>query len=36
VTFTADAARLPYRNIGSFGIACAAVEGLTRTLAAEY
>lgn len=29
VTFTADAARLPYRNIGSFGIACAAVEGLT-------
>jgi NAD(P)-dependent dehydrogenase (short-subunit alcohol dehydrogenase family) len=36
LTFTADAARLPYRDIGSFGIACAAVEGLTRTLAAEY
>jgi 3-oxoacyl-[acyl-carrier protein] reductase len=36
LTFTADAARLPYREVGSFGIACAAVEGLTRTLAAEY
>ncbi len=36
LTFTADAARLAYSNIGSFGIACAAVEGLTRSLAAEY
>ena len=36
LTFTADAARLPYREVGSFGIACAAVEGLTRTFAAEY
>ena len=36
LTFTADAARLAYRNIGSFGIACAAVEALTRSLAAEY
>jgi 3-oxoacyl-[acyl-carrier protein] reductase len=36
LTFTADAARLTYRNIGSFGIACAALEGLTRALAAEY
>jgi 3-oxoacyl-[acyl-carrier protein] reductase len=36
LTFTADAARLAYPNIGSFGIACAAVEALTRTLAAEY
>jgi NAD(P)-dependent dehydrogenase (short-subunit alcohol dehydrogenase family) len=35
LTFTADAARLAYPNIGSFGIACAAVEGLTRALAAE-
>lgn len=36
LTFSADAARLPYREVGSFGVACAAVEGLTRTLAAEY
>jgi 3-oxoacyl-[acyl-carrier protein] reductase len=35
LTFTADAARLAYPNIGSFGVACAAVEGLTRALAAE-
>ena len=35
LTFSADAARLTYPNIGSFGIACAAVEGLTRALAAE-
>jgi 3-oxoacyl-[acyl-carrier protein] reductase len=35
LTFSADAARLPYPNIGGFGIACAAVEGLTRSLAAE-
>ena len=35
LTFTADAARLPYPNIGSFGIACAGVEALTRALAAE-
>ena len=36
LTFTADAARLAYSNIGSFGIGCAAVEGLTRSLAVEY
>jgi 3-oxoacyl-[acyl-carrier protein] reductase len=35
LTFSADAARLTYPNIGGFGIACAAVEGLTRALAAE-
>jgi 3-oxoacyl-[acyl-carrier protein] reductase len=35
LTFSADAARLTYPNLGSFGIACAAVEGLTRALAAE-
>lgn len=36
MTFSADAARLAYRNVGSFGIACAAVEALTRSLAAEF
>jgi NAD(P)-dependent dehydrogenase (short-subunit alcohol dehydrogenase family) len=35
LTFTADAARLADPNIGGFGVACAAVEGLTRALAAE-
>jgi NAD(P)-dependent dehydrogenase (short-subunit alcohol dehydrogenase family) len=35
LTISADAARLTYPNIGGFGIACAAVEGLTRALAAE-
>ncbi len=35
LTFTADAARLALPRVGSFGIACAAVEGLTRSLAAE-
>ncbi|MFZ1115309.1 MAG: SDR family oxidoreductase, partial [Propionibacteriaceae bacterium] len=35
MTFTADAARLALPEVGSFGIACAAVEGLTRSLAAE-
>jgi NAD(P)-dependent dehydrogenase (short-subunit alcohol dehydrogenase family) len=35
LTFSADAARLTYPHIGSFGIACAAVEGLTRALAAD-
>jgi NAD(P)-dependent dehydrogenase (short-subunit alcohol dehydrogenase family) len=35
LTFTADAARLPYADIGSFGIACAGVEALSRALAAE-
>jgi NAD(P)-dependent dehydrogenase (short-subunit alcohol dehydrogenase family) len=35
ITFTADAARLAYAEVGSFGIACAAVEALTRSLAAE-
>ena len=34
-TFSADAARLPYPNIGGFGVACAAVEALSRSLAAE-
>jgi short-subunit dehydrogenase len=36
LTFSADAARLAYPNIGGFGIACAAVEALTRSLAAEF
>ena len=36
LTFSADAARLPYASIGSFGVACAAVEALTRALAAEF
>lgn len=35
LTFSADAARVPYANIGGFGIACAAVAALTRALAAE-
>ena len=35
LTFTSDAARLAYANIGSFGIACAGVEALSRALAAE-
>ncbi len=35
LTFSADAARLAYPRIGGFGIACAAVEALTRALAAE-
>ena len=35
LTFSADAARLTYPRIGGFGIACAAVEALTRALAAE-
>ena len=35
LTISADAARLTYPNIGGFGIACAAVEGVTRALAAE-
>ena len=35
LTFSADAARLPYPNIGGFGVACAAVEALSRSLAAE-
>jgi NAD(P)-dependent dehydrogenase (short-subunit alcohol dehydrogenase family) len=35
LTFSADAAALAYSEVGSFGIACAAVEALTRSLAAE-
>lgn len=35
LAFSADAARLRYPRIGGFGIACAAVEALTRALAAE-
>jgi 3-oxoacyl-[acyl-carrier protein] reductase len=35
LTFSADAARVAYPSIGGFGIACAAVEGLSRALAAE-
>lgn len=34
-TFSADAARLPYPNTGAFGVACAAVEALSRLLAAD-
>jgi 3-oxoacyl-[acyl-carrier protein] reductase len=35
LTLSADAARLPYPNIGGFGVACAAVEAVSRSLAAE-
>ena len=35
LTFSADAARLAYPDVGSFGVVCAAVEALTRSLAAE-
>jgi NAD(P)-dependent dehydrogenase (short-subunit alcohol dehydrogenase family) len=35
LAFSADAARLAYPDVGSFGVACAAVEALTRSLAAE-
>ena len=33
--FSADAARIPYPAIGGFGVACAVVEALSRSLAAE-
>jgi len=32
---SADAAKKPYENTGGFGVACAAIEGLSRQLAAE-
>jgi 3-oxoacyl-[acyl-carrier protein] reductase len=32
---TAQVARKPYVNVGGFGVACAALEGLVRQLAAE-
>jgi enoyl-[acyl-carrier-protein] reductase (NADH) len=35
LTLSADAARLALPGVASFGVACAAVEALTRTLAAE-
>jgi 3-oxoacyl-[acyl-carrier protein] reductase len=35
LTLSADAARIPFPEIGSFGIACAAIEALSRSLAAE-
>jgi 3-oxoacyl-[acyl-carrier protein] reductase len=35
LTLSASPARLAIASTGGFGVACAAVEGLTRTLAAE-
>jgi 3-oxoacyl-[acyl-carrier protein] reductase len=35
LTLTASPARLAIASTGGFGVACAAIEGLTRTLAAE-
>ena len=35
LTLTASPARLAIPGAGGFGVACAAIEGLTRTLAAE-
>jgi 3-oxoacyl-[acyl-carrier protein] reductase len=35
LTLTASPARLAIAGAGGFGVACAAIEGLTRTLAAE-
>jgi 3-oxoacyl-[acyl-carrier protein] reductase len=35
LTLTASPARLALPGVGGFGVACAAIEGLTRTLAAE-
>jgi len=35
LTITASPARLAIAGAGGFGVACAAIEGLTRTLAAE-
>jgi NAD(P)-dependent dehydrogenase (short-subunit alcohol dehydrogenase family) len=35
ITLTASPARLAIPGAGGFGVACAAIEALTRTLAAE-
>jgi NAD(P)-dependent dehydrogenase (short-subunit alcohol dehydrogenase family) len=35
LALTAQVARRPYVDVGGFGIACAAIEGLVRQLAAE-
>jgi 3-oxoacyl-[acyl-carrier protein] reductase len=35
LAITAQVARKPYPDIGGFGVACAAIEGLCRQLAAE-
>lgn len=35
LTLSASPARLAIASTGGFGVACAAIEGLTRTLAAE-
>lgn len=35
LAITAQAARSPYPNVGGFGVACAAIEGFCRQLAAE-
>src|SRR5689334_5152006 len=35
LAITANAARKPYANLGGFGVACAAIEGLFRQLALE-
>ncbi|MBC7827658.1 MAG: SDR family oxidoreductase [Chitinophagaceae bacterium] len=35
LAITANAARHPYPNVGGFGVACAAIEGLCRQLALE-
>jgi 3-oxoacyl-[acyl-carrier protein] reductase len=35
LAITAQAGRKPYPNTGGFGVACAAIEGLCRQLAAE-
>jgi NAD(P)-dependent dehydrogenase (short-subunit alcohol dehydrogenase family) len=35
LALTAQVARLPYPNVGGFGVACAAIEGFCRQLASE-
>jgi 3-oxoacyl-[acyl-carrier protein] reductase len=35
MAITAQAGRKPYRDVGGFGVACAAIEGLCRQLAVE-
>ena len=35
LAITAQVARSPYPNVGGFGVACAAIEGFCRQLAAE-
>jgi 3-oxoacyl-[acyl-carrier protein] reductase len=35
LALTAQVARSPYPNVGGFGVACAAIEGFCRQLAAE-